>query len=111
MEEWCTEESCLQSLGSLDRCIMKGITHAAFSLNSSYDDKATCTTFHGDNVLGYLNYSFLAMGGTVVLYVCIQLLVHEVPSFTSGKYMIFTTQVVTVNCHSMEAQISVATSY
>lgn len=92
VKQWCAAEECHASLRSLSSCISQGVSLAAWSTDRNFEKAELCIVFHGDNLLGYVNLSFVEILATIVLIICWKLVAYDVSSFTSGRYLVFTTQ-------------------
>lgn len=91
VEEWCQVKACSKSLYTISSCVDKGLWQALLSLDRSYENAGTCVKFHGDNFMGWINYTFLVLMALFLAYTLWLLKSKEVHSFRNGKYMTFTT--------------------
>jgi len=94
IHEWCDEPTCLASVQATVDCILRGVSYAMWSANTSYANHAVCTEFHVTNYLGYLNFIALCLLLLLTAYVVTMVFKRGVRSFCSGDYIVFTTMFI-----------------
>jgi len=94
IHEWCGEPTCLASVQATVDCILRGVSYAMWSADTSYANHAVCTKFHVDNYLGHMNFIALCLLLLLTAYVVTMAFKRGVRSFCSGDYIAFTTMFV-----------------
>eukprot|EP00419_Tripos_fusus_P014692 CAMPEP_0172737772 /NCGR_PEP_ID=MMETSP1074-20121228/118547_1 /TAXON_ID=2916 /ORGANISM="Ceratium fusus, Strain PA161109" /LENGTH=250 /DNA_ID=CAMNT_0013567251 /DNA_START=282 /DNA_END=1030 /DNA_ORIENTATION=- len=76
---------------ALRSCLQHGAFSALWSLDPNfYDLGQSCTEFHGDNFVGFINFALAGICLAVALLVVGTALKEGIPSATSGQYLMFT---------------------
>lgn len=93
--EWCHSKTCTANLYTFNKCISSGIGNAMLSFDLGFSRlDSLCVEFHRTNILGYLHLSSICIFALIVLCAVYKLHTERIKSFTDGRYIVFTTNLV-----------------